>query len=228
MVGVISAPLLAQLQIVDRRELGMLDARLTALEVFEIDLGNLDAGVSHQPREAIDLAAALQPGAGEGMAELVRRHWNVSDARRLFDTLENLLDAPGRQRLARDARKERPHAVIRRRAMLIDVLPDEFGRGGADADFTLFAPLAEDFDVALVEIVESDATEFTDAHAGIQQDQHQDVVTEAERGGEVAGAKEGVQMVMGEGDDHAARLGGLVEAKCGIAPDHLFIHQPLK
>lgn len=81
-MGVIALLLLAQLQIVDRRKLDMLDTRLTALEVFEIDLGNLDAGATHEPREAVDLSAALQPGTGEGMAELVRRHWNIGDARR--------------------------------------------------------------------------------------------------------------------------------------------------
>jgi len=50
MIGVVAAPFLAELQIVDRREFGVLRARLTALEVFEVDLGDLDAGVAHEPR----------------------------------------------------------------------------------------------------------------------------------------------------------------------------------
>jgi len=220
----VAASLLAELEIVDRRELGVLDTRLTALEVFQVDFSNLDAGMPHEPGEAVDLAATFQPGAREGMAELVRRHGNISDARRLFDALQNLLDAPGCERLAGDAREERHDGVVRDGAMLVDVLPDELGRGRADADLALFAPFAEDLDVALMDVIERDAAQFADPHPRIEQDQHQDVVTKAERRTKVTNAEERVQMLMGEGDDHAAWLGGLMQPERWIAPDHFFVH----
>src|SRR5260221_9366232 len=68
-VGMGAAPPLPQLEVVDGRELGVLDAGLPALEVLQIDLGDLHTAVAYQAAEAIDLATALQPGAGEGMAE---------------------------------------------------------------------------------------------------------------------------------------------------------------
>ena len=80
-------PSLAELEAGDRRELGVLDTGLTALEVLQVDLGDLDAAVPHEPREAIDFATALQPRARKGVTELVRCHRDIGNACRLLYTL---------------------------------------------------------------------------------------------------------------------------------------------
>src|SRR5690242_5124572 len=64
---------LAELELTDRRVLAVVETRLAALEVLQIDLGHFHIAVAHEPREAVELAPALQPRSGEGVAELVRR-----------------------------------------------------------------------------------------------------------------------------------------------------------
>src|SRR5215831_11678314 len=51
-IRVTSTALLPELQVVYRRELGVLDAGLPALEVFQVDLGDLDARMAHESGEA--------------------------------------------------------------------------------------------------------------------------------------------------------------------------------
>jgi hypothetical protein len=86
-IGMASSVLLPKLQVIYRRELGVLDTGLPALEVLEVDLGGLDARAAHEPRKAVHLAAALEPGAGEGVPELMGGDGNVGDAGRQFDSL---------------------------------------------------------------------------------------------------------------------------------------------
>ena len=82
-------------------------------------------------------------------------------------------------------------------------------------------------DVALVEIVERDAAELADPHASVEQHEHRDMVAKSKLGAEVAGAKEGIQVVMSEGPHDAFRLSRLMQAKRGVMPDHFLIYQPL-
>jgi hypothetical protein len=84
----------------------MLDPSLPALEVLQVDLGDLDARVAHESGQAVDLATALEPGAGEGVPELMSGDWDIGDAGRHFDSLQDLLDAPGRERFTCDVGEE--------------------------------------------------------------------------------------------------------------------------
>jgi len=53
--------------------------------------------------------------------------------------------------------------------------------------------------------------DFADAHAGIEEEEHDDIVAKAERRAEVTGAKECVQVVMAEGDHHTLGFRWLVQ-----------------
>src|SRR5690242_11376077 len=74
---------LAELQVADRRIFRVVQPRLAALEIFEVNLRHFHAGMAHEAREAVQLATAFQPGSGEGMAELVRGDVDIFNACRV-------------------------------------------------------------------------------------------------------------------------------------------------
>src|SRR5260221_12339412 len=100
LVAIASPPRLRRLELAEWRVFRVLEPCLSALEVLEVNLGHLNAAVAHEPREAVELAPALEPGPRERMAELVWRHGDLSDPSGERHPMDELVDTCRRERLA--------------------------------------------------------------------------------------------------------------------------------
>ncbi len=65
--------------------------------------------------------------------------------------------------------------------MQVDVLPQELRRGRREPHLALFATLAENLEVPLVHVVKGEPAQFADADPRVEEQQHQNVVAEAQR-----------------------------------------------
>src|SRR5260221_14396518 len=113
------------------RVLAVVNTRLTALEVSEVDLRGLHLRVAQHTGELKDLASVLEPAARERVAEGVRADTHPADTRTLADALHQLADSIAQEwdSPVSDEHMTLLLAVDQVWAMLMQVLPQR-PRGG--------------------------------------------------------------------------------------------------